>query len=108
MTTGCSIVITTTNTQESVDAIIAAALDSELAACVQVYPVVSHYIWRGARQKDDEFLIQMKIKTQDFADLRRAIRAVHPYETPEIIRLDIAEADESYRAWIMASTRSSA
>lgn len=100
-----SVVITTTNTKASADAIIAAALEQKLAACVQVFPVVSHYVWKDALQKDDEILLQMKIKTEDYNDLAATIRAAHPYETPEIVRLDIADGDPAYLQWIAAVTR---
>ena len=105
MTTGCSIVITTTNSQESADKIAGEVLERKLAACVQVFPVVSHYRWKGALQKDDEILLQMKARTEDFAALDAAIRAVHPYETPEIVRVDIAEGNGDYIDWIIQSTQ---
>ncbi len=38
VSTGCSIVITTTNSQESAQKIIAAVMEKKLAACVQVFP----------------------------------------------------------------------
>ena len=104
VSTGLSIAITTTNSQESVEKIVAAVMERKLAACVQVFPVVSRYMWKGELQKDDEFLLQMKIRTADYAALAAAIRAVHPYETPEIIRVDIAEGDKAYLDWIDAVT----
>lgn len=105
MAAGFSIVITTTNTQESADRIVAAVMKDRLAACVQIFPVVSHYIWKDALQKDDEIQLQMKIRTADYEALAGAIRAVHPYETPEIVRLDIADGDRAYLDWIDSVTR---
>ena len=102
--TDFSIAITTTNTQESVDKIVAVVMEKKLAACVQVFPIVSHYVWKDALQKDDEFLMQMKIRTADYEALAAAIRAVHPYETPEIVRVDIADGDKNYLDWINAVT----
>lgn len=100
MTTDCSIVITTVNSQESAEKIVAAVLEKKLAACVQVFPVVSHYVWKDALQKDDEILLQMKIMTADYAALEAAIKAVHPYETPEIVRVEIAEGSREYLNWV--------
>lgn len=100
MSTGCSIVITTTSSQESAEKIIAVVMEKRLAACVQVFPVVSHYVWKDKLQKDDEILLQMKMRTEDYAALEAAIRAVHPYETPEIVRVEIAEGSEEYLDWV--------
>ena len=99
-----SIAITTTNSQENAEAIIAAVMAAKLAACVQVFPVVSHYVWKDKLQRDDEILLQMKIRTADYAALALAIRAAHPYETPEIVRVGIAEGDKNYLDWINAVT----
>ncbi len=105
MSTGCSIVITTTNSQESAQKIIAAVMEKKLAACVQVFPIVSHYVWKGELQKDDELRLEMKMRTADYAALEAAIKAVHPYETPEIVRVEIAEGSAEYLGWVGQVTR---
>jgi periplasmic divalent cation tolerance protein len=101
----CSLVITTVDTQEAADRLIARVLDDRLAACVQVHAVASHYVWKGERQCAPELLLQMKIKTADYEALAQAIREVHPYETPEIVRLPIEAGDPRYLAWIGEVTR---
>lgn len=100
MSTDCSIVITTTNSQESVEKIVATVMEKKLAACVQVFPVVSHYVWKDALQKDDEIRLEMKMRTSDYAALEAAIKSVHPYETPEIVRVEIAEGSREYLEWV--------
>ena len=102
---GYSIVTTTVDTQDGADAIIARALDDKLAACVQVFPIQSHYMWQGERRDDAEFLLQMKIKTADWDALREAISAVHPYDTPQIVRLPIEAGYAPYLKWIDDVTR---
>ena len=52
-----------------------------------------------------EFLLLLKAKASDYADLESAIRAVHAYEIPEIIGLDIENGSSDYLAWISAVTR---
>ncbi len=103
--TGFSIAITTTNSQESAETIIAAVMNAKLAACVQAFPVVSHYVWKDKLQRDDEVSLQIKIRTADYVALAAAIRAVHPYETPEILRVEIAEGENKYLDWIETVTR---
>jgi periplasmic divalent cation tolerance protein len=36
--------------------------------------------------------------------VRAAVKASHPYDTPGIVVLPIESVDETYFAWIMAST----
>lgn len=100
-----SIVTTTVDSQEAADAVIARVLDEKLAACVQEFPVTSHYVWQGERRRDAEILLQMKIKTADWDALRHAIKEVHPYDTPQIVRVVLDAGDARYLAWIDDVTR---
>ncbi|MDP2357869.1 MAG: divalent-cation tolerance protein CutA [Beijerinckiaceae bacterium] len=100
-----SIVMTTVDSQEAADAVIARVLDEKLAACVQESPVTSHYVWQGERQRDAEILLQMKIKTSDWDALCATISDVHPYDTPEIVCVAIDAGDARYLAWIADVTR---
>ncbi|MFN3891694.1 MAG: divalent-cation tolerance protein CutA [Beijerinckiaceae bacterium] len=100
-----SIATTTVDSQQAADAIIARVLDEKLAACVQVFPVTSHYIWQGERRQDLELLLQMKIKTADWDALRETIRAAHPYDTPQIVRIPIEAGHAPYLTWIDDVTR---
>ena len=99
-----SLAISTTNTRESAQALAALALEKRLAACIQITQVESHYIWKDAIQCDNEFQLQMKIRTSDFVALCAALKEIHPYELPEFIRMDIAEASPAYLEWMNAST----
>ena len=100
-----SIVTTTIDSQEAADRIIARVLDDKLAACVQAFPVTSHYVWQGERRCDAEIMLQMKIKTADWDALCECIRAAHPYDTPEILRAAIEAGDARYLKWISDVTR---
>ncbi len=102
---GFSIALTTIDTQDNADALIACVLDAGLAACVQVSTITSHYVWRGERKHEPEVRLHMKIKTGDWDALQALVRANHPYETPEIVRVDIADGDGDYLAWIADVTR---
>ena len=86
-------------------AIVAAALDAKLAACAQVFPVRSFYTWKGERCEAQELRIEFKAKASDYDALAAAIRAAHDYETPEILRLDVAAGDPGYLDWIAGVTR---
>ncbi len=99
------VVMTTASSDETVQRVIDAALGQRLAACVQALPMKSHYVWKGEIRREAETLLFFKAKTADYAALEETIRAVHDYETPEIIRLDISAGLPAYLAWIVDSTR---
>jgi len=85
---------------------IAAALVGErLAACVnRVSDIASTYRWKGAVCRDNEILLLIKTTRERFDALRERIVALHPYELPEVIAVDIAHGHAPYLAWIDAET----
>ncbi|MEA3091228.1 MAG: periplasmic divalent cation tolerance protein [Caballeronia sp.] len=103
--TGFCVVLTTTDSEEHVEGIVDAVLEAKLAACLQLIPIKSRYIWEGKIARDDEVLILIKAKSADYDDLAACIRGAHTYDVPEIVRLDIAAGEKSYLDWITSVTR---
>ena len=99
------IVLTTTNSQDNVNAIVGAVLAKKLAACIQVFPIEITIRWQGRVNNDCEFLLLLKAKAADYADLEAAIRSVHAYETPEVVSLKVDAGSSTYLDWIEAVTR---
>jgi periplasmic divalent cation tolerance protein len=81
-----------------------ALIEKKLAACVQIAPVVSHYVWKGAHAREKEFLLAVKARAADFPAIAAAIRELHSYETPEIIALPILAGDPAYLDWVQKAT----
>lgn len=97
------IVTTTCGRKEDAERIAINVLEKRLAACVQLSgPVTSSYWWDQKISIDTEYLVTMKSDRYLFEKLTDAIRAVHPYEVPEIIAVDIVAIDEGYRQWLRA------
>ena len=38
--------------------------------------------------------------------MRAAIRRLHPYDTPEVVLLDVGDGDPDYLAWVLDATGS--
>ena len=77
-----------------------------LAACVNRLPgVTSTYRWQGKICHDDEHLLLIKTTPERFAAVRDRILALHPYELPEIVGLDVTAGFDPYLAWVEAQTR---
>ena len=80
-----------------------ALVGESLAACVNVVPGVrSTYIWDGELQEDEEHTLLIKTTEKKVAALSDRIRALHSYETVEILSLpvDTANSDPAYVAWV--------
>ncbi len=86
--------------------IAAALVDEGLAACVnRVAAVRSTYAWEGHRQDEPEVLLLVKTLAQRYPELELRLKAMHPYEVPEIIALPIVGGSGSYLAWLATSAR---
>lgn len=103
--TGFVTVFTTTASEAEADAIAEALVVERLAACVQFTAIRSRYVWKDALQKDDEVLLVIKTRRERFEALSARIRALHSYETPEIVMLPVEAGDPAYLAWVAAATR---
>ena len=85
-------------------AIAEAVVERELAACVNIVAQVqSVYRWKGAVEHDDEALLVMKTTRAALPALEAALGELHPYETFELVALDVAGGSAAYLAWIGAS-----
>ena len=102
-----AIVVLCTCPDETVaDRIATALVDERLAACVNRLPgVISTYRWKSEVCRDSEWLLLIKTTIERFAALSERIVALHPYELPEVVAVDIARGLPPYLQWIAAETR---
>lgn len=81
-------------------------VEGELAACVQILPpMTSIYRWQGKVEKATETLLLIKTTLEIYPALESAIKANHPYETPEIIALPVATGSADYLNWLANSIK---
>ena len=85
----------------------AALLEEGLAACVQLSPIRSRYVWKGAVEAADEVMLSIKTRADLFEAVRIRIRQLHSYETPEILAIPAEAVDADYLAWLEAATTAS-
>ena len=91
---------------EAVAARIARALvDERLAACANLVPGVrSIYRYEGTLDDGAETLLIVKTRAEKAPALEARVRALHPYELPEVLRVDVAGGNAPYLAWVLAET----
>ena len=81
-------------------------IGAHLAACVQILPEMeSVYRWQGQIERQPEILLLAKTTRSKFEELEREVRALHSYETPEIIALPIVAGSTPYLDWLHASLK---
>jgi periplasmic divalent cation tolerance protein len=103
--TRCAIVLTTLPNRDAALALGRTLVDERLAACVQIVDGVhSIYRWEGRIDESGECQLVAKTTPEAEVALVDRLRALHPYDVPEILRLDATAAD-SYAAWLRAETR---
>jgi len=75
----------------------------QLAACVQILPEIeSVYRWKGEVQHDKEVLVLAKTTATQFEELEKKVRALHSYETPEIVAVPMTNVSVPYFDWLVA------
>jgi periplasmic divalent cation tolerance protein len=95
------VAFSTVGSAEDAERLARALVERRLAACVSVVPgVVSIYRWKGAVEREEEHLLVIKTRTERLPALSEALVALHPYEVPELLALDVADGHPPYLAWL--------
>ena len=100
MSNGYSIAISTFADKESAKNTARMLVESRIAACVQILPIESVYMWNGEICGDSEVLMLIKSRTEAFDNIVSAIKKTHAYEIPEIIQVPITAGLPEYLSWI--------
>jgi len=95
-----AVVLTTAGSEEEAGALARSILESKLAACVQVQPITSYYVWKGENRDEPEYLLLIKTRHDAYERLEAHIKSRHSYETPEIVEIPILSGSPEYLAWI--------
>lgn len=98
-------VMTAVDSEAAAEALALQLVEVQLAACVQVMPVKSFYVWQGESRREAEYLLLVKTRAALYAQVETFILAHHPYDTPEILQLPVTAGSSAYLQWLVASTR---
>ena len=76
-----------------------------LAACVnRIGPATSVYRWEGRVCEQSEQLLVIKTTAARYEAVEMRLRALHPYEIPEIIAIPVVAGSSQYLAWLATAT----
>lgn len=80
-------------------------IEERVAACVnQLAPCTSIYRWQGSIETATEVPLLIKTTRAAYPRLEQLIRAVHPYELPEIIAVSVIAGLPAYLGWVSQET----
>lgn len=80
-------------------------LKNKLAACVSLIDkVVSHFNWEGELCKENEVLMMIKTRRENYTKIKLVIESMHDYTVPEIIAVPIVDCSEEYMKWLIQET----
>jgi periplasmic divalent cation tolerance protein len=98
------VVLSTADCMETAARIARTLVEDGEAACVNIVPGVrSIYRWQGKVCDDGELLLIIKSTQDRFEALRVQLKALHPYELPEVIAIPIITGDADYLRWLTAN-----
>ena len=99
------IVLTTVGAAFDVAALARTLVDEHLAACVNVLPPMqSIYRWQGQVHVDDERQLVIKTSADRVAALQLRLGALHPYDVPEFLVVEVAGGSQAYLDWLSQAT----
>lgn len=99
------LVLTTYPADGDAEAFARTLVDERLAACVSVLPPMqSFYRWKGEVETASERQVLIKTKAALLAALEQRVQALHPYDVPEFLVIDLESGSPAYLSWLNEST----
>ncbi len=99
------LVLCTFPDEEHAAEVIRTVVGEGLAACGNlVGSVRSIYTWKGEVCDEPEVLAFVKTTGARFDALKERVVALHRYECPEVIAIDVTAGHGPYLAWVLASS----
>jgi periplasmic divalent cation tolerance protein len=80
-------------------------VEERLAACVNMTPIESCYVWKGKLLEDTEILLVIKTSSGRVAELERRLHEMHPYTVPEFVVIEPEHVAAPYLAWLTQTVK---
>ncbi|PKL78872.1 MAG: divalent-cation tolerance protein CutA [Ignavibacteriae bacterium HGW-Ignavibacteriae-4] len=78
----------------------------KLAACVNLFSgVTSIYEWEGAIEEETEITMIIKTLREYREQTEEMILEIHPFDTPEIIQIDVPASNGKYYDWLVGALK---
>ena len=100
-----SVFISTYPTKVAANKAVSYLVGKRLAACANIIQISSTYWWNGKMEQAGEYLVLYKTTQKNKKTLQEQIAKHHPYDTPEIVEIDVTSINDSYMQWLVDSTK---
>ena len=105
--TSTHIALSTAPNEEVARTLVRTLVEERIVACGNIVPGVnSIYRWQGAVSEEPEVLIVFKTSAAAWPRLQERLPELHPYETPELLLVSVADGLAPYLQWVTDSTES--
>lgn len=74
-------------------------LEKHLIGCANIFPISSMYWWQDKIEEGNEVVLIAKTTQEKASETEKAIKKIHPYSTPCIIKIK-TEVNKEYFEWI--------
>jgi periplasmic divalent cation tolerance protein len=82
-----------------------ALVEERLVACANLVGTVrSIYRWQGRVEDADEVMLVLKTRADRVGALAERLRALHPYDLPELVVLPVEGGLAPYLDWVRAES----
>jgi periplasmic divalent cation tolerance protein len=79
-------------------------VQNALVACANIIsPIESIYFWKDKIEESGEVLAIFKLPAAGYAQFEKRLHSLHPYDVPEILRIEIAGGPAEYLRWVSES-----
>lgn len=78
-------------------------LKERLAACINLFPVESVYLWKNKIKDEKEYAILIKT-SKSFRKIKNRIKQLHSYKIPCIEKLS-ADFNRDYKKWVIETLK---
>lgn len=76
-------------------------VQEKLVACANILPAhTAIYEWEGEMRQESEVVMLLKTTKAKFEAVQSRVKALHEYDVPCIIALDISHANPDFLAWV--------
>ncbi len=100
------VLLTTAASQAEAERLATVLVEAKLAACVNLFPIHSVYVWQGEIQREPEWQLMIKTRLSLFEEVKAQLDNLHSYELPELIAIPIVDASAAYLNWVGEQVKS--
>lgn len=89
----------TNPTKEEARKIARHLLEKKIIACANIFPIDSLYWWENKIADENEFVLIIKTKEENFEKVKNEVENIHSYTIPCIVKIPVS-SNEKYYDWL--------